>query len=191
MNTKTLTRDEAETSLVSGVRTMLGIIGIVATVIGILVLFWPAHTASAVTAVIGAYALVAGVVDLAMAIFSRSMGGWSRVGRIVLGVLYLAAGIIVFANLSAATATLALFVGILVGVMWIVEGVLALTSLGRAGSPVLTVLFAVLSIVAGMVMVFSPIWGAAVLWWVAGISLVVLGLIQISRAFSFGRGVKA
>jgi len=32
---------------------------------------------------------------------------------------------------------------------------------------------------------FSPLWGAVVLWWLFGISLVVLGIIQIVRAFKY------
>jgi uncharacterized membrane protein HdeD (DUF308 family) len=34
---------------------------------------------------------------------------------------------------------------------------------------------------------FSPLWGAVVLWWLIGISAVVMGIIQIGRAFSFGK----
>lgn len=191
MNTQAATTSAAGAPVVNGIRTMLGIAGIVATVVGVLVLFWPARTAAAITAVIGAYALIVGVVHLATAIFSKELGGWARTGRIVLGALAIVAGIVIFANLGAATATLALFVGIFVGIMWIVEGVVSLTKLDRAGAPSLTVVFAVLSIVAGIVMVLSPLWGAVVLWWVAGISLIVLGIMQIVRAFSFGKEAKA
>jgi len=39
-----------------------------------------------------------------------------------------------------------------------------------------SILFAILSIVAGIILLFSPLWGALVLWWLLGISLVVENL---------------
>ena len=38
---------------------------------------------------------------------------------------------------------------------------------------------------AGIILLLSPLWGAIVLWWLLGISLVVLGIIQVVRAFTF------
>jgi uncharacterized membrane protein HdeD (DUF308 family) len=35
------------------------------------------------------------------------------------------------------------------------------------------------------VLLFTPLYGAFVLWWLLGIALVVLGIIQIIRAFRF------
>ena len=46
-------------------------------------------------------------------------------------------------------------------------------------------MWAILSIIAGIVVLFAPIWGVAILWWILGISLVVLGIINIVRAFTF------
>ena len=71
--------------------------------------------------------------------------------------------------------------------MWIVEGVVSLSTLGDAASKGWTIFFAILSIIAGIVVLFSPIWGTVVLWWLLGISLVVLGIINIVRAFTFGK----
>jgi uncharacterized membrane protein HdeD (DUF308 family) len=175
----------AAKSAVNGIRTFLGLSGLVALIIGILILVWPGKTAVVVTAIIAIYAVVGGLVYLGLGIFSKSMGGWARVGHLVLGLLYIVAGIIAFTNLKATAAWLAVFLGILVGIMWIVEGVVALTTLGGAASKGLTVFFAILSIIAGIVLLMSPLWGAIVLWWLPGISLVVLGIIQIVRAFTF------
>ena len=46
---------------------------------------------------------------------------------------------------------------------------------------------AIISIIAGGVLCFSPLLGAVALWWLLGIALVVLGILQIIRAFSFGK----
>ncbi|GAA3208545.1 HdeD family acid-resistance protein [Microbacterium terregens] len=175
----------AEKSAVNGIRTALGIGGVLSVIIGILILAWPDKTAMVVTAIIAIYAIAAGLVYAGLGIFSKTKGGWSRVGHIALGILFIIAGIVAFLNLGAATAWLALFLGFLVGILWIVEGVVALSTLNQAASKGWTVFFAIISIIAGIVLFFSPIWGALVLWWLLGISLIVLGIIQIIRAFTF------
>jgi uncharacterized membrane protein HdeD (DUF308 family) len=170
---------------VNTIRTTLGIGGVVAFVVGILILVWPGHALAAVTWLIALYAVVAGIVYIGLGIFSKSFGGWSRVGHIVLGVLYIIAGVIMFSNLAASTALLALFFGVFVGIAWIIEGIVALSSLSRAQSKAWTVFFAIVSIVAGITLLFSPVAGTVFLWWLLGISLVVLGIVQVVRAFTF------
>ena len=173
-----------EKAAVNGIRTALGLSGAIALIVGILILVWPGRTAIVLTAIIAVYAIVGGLVYAGLGIFSKTMGGWARVGHIVLGLIYVIAGIVAFFNLGMTTAWLALFLGILVGIMWIVEGVVALTTLGGTGSKGWTIFFAILSIVAGIVLLFSPLY-IAVLWLLLGVSLVVLGIIQIVRAFTF------
>lgn len=175
----------ADKSAVTGIRTALGIGGVIAVIVGILILVWPGKTAAVITAIIAIYAIAGGLVYAGLGIFAKGMGGWARIGHIVLGVLFIIAGIIAFANLGATTVWLAVFLGILVGIMWIVEGIVALTALGGSSSKGWSIFFAIISIIAGIVLLFSPLWGAVVLWWLLGISLVVLGIVQIIRAFTF------
>jgi uncharacterized membrane protein HdeD (DUF308 family) len=170
---------------VNGIRTAFGIGGIIALIVGIIILVWPGHAAVALTAVIAAYAVVGGLVYAGLGIFSKTMGGWARVGHMILGVLFIIAGIIAFTQLAQTAVWLAIFIGILVGIMWVVEGVVALTALGTERARGWSIFFAILSIVAGIILLFSPLWGAVVLWWLLGISLVVLGIIQIMRGFTF------
>ena len=170
---------------VNGIRTALGLSGAIALIVGILVLVWPGKTAVVVTGIIVVYAIIAGLVYAGLGIFSTTMSGWSRVGHIVLGLLYVAAGIIALTDLIAATGWFALFLGLIVGIIWIVEGVVAFTTLPSSVSKGWTIFFAIISIIAGIVLIFSPLWGAVVLWLLLGISLVVLGIIQIVRAFTF------
>ncbi len=144
-----------------------------------------------VTAIFASYLIVAGVVYIGLGIFSRAKGGWSRVGHIVLGLLYIVAGVIAFFNLNVAAATLALVVVIFIGVSWIVDGVVALSLLGSDGSRVWTVIYAILSIIAGIIVLFSPVIAGFALWLLLGISLVVLGIVQIIRAITLGKDEKA
>jgi uncharacterized membrane protein HdeD (DUF308 family) len=181
------TASEAEKSAVNGIRTALGVGGVLAVIVGILILVWPGKTAAVITAIIAIYAIAAGLVYAGLGIFSKTKGGWARVGHIALGILFIIAGVVALFNLGQTTAWLALFLGILIGIMWIVEGIVALSTLGDAASKGWSIFFAIVSIIAGLYLLFSPLWGAVVLWWILGIALVVLGIINIVRAFTFGK----
>lgn len=175
---------------VTGIRTAFGVGGLIALAVGILILVWPGHTASVITAIIALYAIVVGVVYAGLGIFARSMNGWSRLGHLVLGALFVIGGVIALMNLRASTLWFAVFLGIFIGVMWIVEGIVALTTLSGTGSKGFAAFFAILSVVAGILVLSSPLWSTVVLWWMFGVSLIVLGIVQIVRGFSFTPAIR-
>ncbi|GAA1918816.1 HdeD family acid-resistance protein [Microbacterium aoyamense] len=180
-----MTADTSKTA-VNGIRTAIGVGGTLAVVVGVLILVWPGKTAIVVTAIIAIYAIAAGLAYAGFGVFTRDRGGWSRVGHIVLGLLFVVAGAVALTNLSRTAVWLAVFVGILVAVMWIVEGIVALSTLRDAPSMGWSIAYASLSIVAGVVLLFAPAWGVVLLWWILGFSLVVLGIMNIVRAFRYG-----
>lgn len=182
----TTVRDDQ--TLLNGIRTALGVSGVAALLFGVLILVWPGHTAAAVVAVfIIAWAGISGLVNLSIGVFSRNLGAKPRVGYLLLGVLFVAAAVVAWINLSMVTHALAVLIGILVGVVWVIEGVVVLVS-GLGGTLRLwPTVYAAISIVAGVLMISSPLWGATLLWLLLGCSLVVLGVVQIIRAFRFGR----
>lgn len=177
-------------SLFTSIRIALAISGTVALAGGIVLLVWPLKTAVLVTGIIAAYLVLAGIVYVGLGIFSGRKGGWARAGHILLGVLYIVAGIIAFMNLAAVTVTLAVITVVFIGVSWIIDGVVSLTLLHRDGSRAWTIIYAILSIVAGVIVIFSPLLAAVALWWILGVTLVVLGIIQIVRAITLGRDEK-
>ena len=185
--------DSAELSkaAINTVRTTLGISGAVALIVGILITFWPKDSAFVITWILGLYFIIAGIAYLGLGIFSRGISGGARAVDIILGVLFVIGGGIALANVQATAEFLAVFLGILIGILWIVEGVVALVQSGDAPSRGWAIFFGILSIVAGIIILFSPLWGAVVLFIIAGIGLIVLGIIQIVRAFTFGRGASA
>ncbi len=176
---------QLDKTLVNGIRAALGMSGLVSVIVGVLILAWPAKTAMVVAGIIAVYALIAGVVNIAVGIFSRKLGTWPRIGYLALGVVFLIAAVLSLTNLGTAAAALGFLLGVVVGVSWIVEGVVGLTMIGDAPSKVWTIVYAVITIVAGIVLLTSPVWGAALLFLLLGVSLVVLGLVQIVRAFRF------
>lgn len=174
-------------TLLKSVRITLAVSGALALIAGLVLLIWPVKSAVIVTAIFASYLVIAGLVYIGLGIFSHARSGWARAGHIVLGLFYIAAGVIAFANLTAAAATLALVVVIFIGISWIIDGVVALSLLGQDGSRVWTLLYALLSVIAGIIVLFSPMIAGLAFWLFLGISLVALGIVQIVRAITLGR----
>lgn len=165
-----------------GARTALAVGGLASAAIGIAILVWPTKAAVAVTMLVAVYAVIAGVAYVGYGIASKSLGTGGRLGHVLLGVLYAIAGVYAFTELERSAAFLAIFVTLMIGIMWIVEGFVALFTLDQAASKGLAVFFAILSLFAGGTLVLSPLWGAVFLWWFVAISLVVLGVLNVIRA---------
>jgi uncharacterized membrane protein HdeD (DUF308 family) len=174
-------------SAINTVRATLGVSGAVALIFGVLITFWPKDSAIALAFLLGIYFVVAGIAYLGLGIFSKGISGGTRALDIILGVLFIFAGIVTLLNPSESAVILGIFLGVFVGILWIVEGVVALVQSGDSGSRGWAIFFGLLSLIAGIVLLFSPLWGAVVLFWVTGIALIVLGILQIVRAFTFGR----
>jgi len=169
-------------------RIVLGLGGLIALILGILIMVNPLKSAAIimqiVAVIVALYMVGVGVVYLGGAIFSKSMSGWPRTGNIVLGILYVVAGIILFSNLAATAAVLTAFLSIMIGILWMLEGLLAFSTVKASGHKALTVIYGIISVIAGLVLILSPILGAITLWLLLGISMVVMGAIQVVRAFS-------
>jgi uncharacterized membrane protein HdeD (DUF308 family) len=177
---------DAESLLLKNLRIALGVGGVVSLIFGVLILIWPGHTAAAVVAIfVAVWTLVAGLGNLAIGIFGSSPGR-RRILYLLLGALFLIGGIVAWANLGVATEILAVILGTIVGVVWIIQGAIVLATSPRDGG-VWPVLYAVISILAGVALLIAPVWGATLLWLWIGISLVVVGVIQLVRAIRFTR----
>jgi len=182
---------ELTKSAVSSIRVALGVGGVVALIVGLLITFQPQAAAATIAVLLGIYFIVAGLVYVGIGVFSRGISGGARTLDIVLGVLFLIGAGLAFANLSGTVAFLAVFLGIAIGILWIIEGVATLVQLGDAPSKTWAVILAIVSIIAGIALLFAPLWGAQLLFLVTGIALIVLGVVQIIRGFTFGRGITA
>lgn len=181
---------ELTKSAVNTIRVTLGITGVLALIAGIFITFWPKNSAIVLTVMIGIYFLIAGLAYVGLGIFSKGLSGGARALDIILGILFVVGGVLMLTSPSESAAVLGIFLGVIVGILWIVEGAVALAQAGSSASKGWAIFFGLLSIIAGIVLLFSPLWGAAILFWVTGISLIVLGIVQIVRAFTFGRGLQ-
>ncbi|UOR01672.1 DUF308 domain-containing protein [Leucobacter allii] len=169
-----------------GLRIALGVGGLIAVVLGLLIMFFPVKSGAVamqlVAAVMSAYALVVGAVYIGTSIFSKTLGGWARTGHILLGVLYLVGGIVMLVNLGATAAVLTLFLSFTVGALWIFEAVVAFSLVKTSRNKAWTVISGIISLLAGLALLLSPLLGAVTLWLLLGVSMVVLGAVQVVRA---------
>ncbi len=167
-------------------RTILLAAGLAAIAFGLVILFWPAKTAIALTGVIAFQAIVGGIIYLARGLTAKELGAGGRIGNVLLGLLYAGAGIMAFTQLQQSAAFLAVFLVIMMGALWVVEGFVALFSLGQSESKGLTILFALISIIAGFTLISSPLMGAVFLWWFLAVGMIAMGILNVGRAL-FGR----
>lgn len=175
-------------------RVTLALVGLLAIFAGVAILVIPDRTARLMMgALIAAYLIIAGLVYLGAGIFAKERDGWARAGHLVLGLLNIVAGGLLFVNLDAGTTGLAIFLSVVVGISWILDGIVALTLMGVALSKVWTLAYAFMSILGGAALVLWPLYGAsilggaALLWMFFGISLIVLGVSQFMRSVTLGR----
>lgn len=170
-----------------GIRVALGIGGLVSLVLGLLIMFFPAQSGVAtlkfVAILAAVYAFIAGIVYLGTAIFGRVLSGWGRIGYAALGVLYVIGGIIMMVNLSATAAVLGALLSITIGVLWIFEGIVTFVAAFKGSDhKVWAVIYGIVSVIAGVTLVVTPLLGAVTLWLLLGAAMVVMGVVQIVRA---------
>jgi len=178
-------------SAIQGIRIAFGISGAVALILGIILLFWPVKTLAVVAVFLGLNFLITGAIKLAIGIFSRGLSGGLRTLDILLGLFLIVAGIIAIKNSAATGEALVILIVAIIGIGWIIEGVLAIVESGKGPSRLWAIVFGALSIVAGIVVLAVPGWSALWLLTITAIVLIILGVLGVIRGFTFGRTVLA
>jgi len=174
-------------SEVTTIRTAMAIGGVVAVILGVMILVWPGATLSVIAVLFGLYFLVGGIARIVRGIAMAGGSAGVRVLNILLGVLLLVAGIVAIRNPIGSLAVL----GMVIGISWLIEGVAALVETASDSSRWFGILFAVISIVAGIVVLLSPVNSLGVLVVVGGVFLIVSGLVQLVMSFTLGRGAQS
>lgn len=178
----------------SKARTGLFIFGLITLLAGVAIMVWPGKTAVIVTGIFAVYTIIAGVVYFGVGIFSAGMGFGARIWRLVLGALFVIAGVVAFSNLETFSAAFFVFMAIMIGITWIYEGIATFANLGAAGSKAWAIVFAIMSVVAGLIIVVSSftslggaVGAAGILWWAIGVAGVVYGFAEMIAAVVMGK----
>lgn len=160
--------------------------GLAAVVVGVLLLAWPKATLAIVAVLIGASLIVVGLLRLIDGFTAHDASGGRRVAHVVIGLLAVIVGLYAIRHYHVTIAVLA----IIVGLFWVLHG-LADVAIGIFSGPFpgrwFTVLAGVLSVFAGMIVLFWPTISLTVLVAVIGIWLIVYGILMAITAFGLRR----
>ncbi len=153
--------------------------GLLTLVIGILVMVWPQETLRLLTVLFGLELFVVGIYSI---IRSFSHGEQHRVWSVLMGIFALVVGIIVIRNVAETVVLLT----VVLGIYWLIHGIIQFVmSVADNTYPQrgFTIFMAILSVIAGIVLLAWPIESVTVLAWFMGIWLAILGVLGIVLAF--------
>lgn len=168
---------------VKAIRTGLVIGAVLALLAGGFILGFPNGALAVIAVVFGLFILIRGIVRLALGLFGPGLSAGGRTLSIILGILLIAASIFVLRNLEAGLAVL----GLLIGLSWIVDGIAMLVESGRGVVRGFSLVAGLISVIAGVVVLFVPVTGVAVLTIFTAIVFLVLGVLQVIGAIMVGR----
>ena len=162
--------------------------GVLAVILGVLVLAWPAKTLIVAAIFFGAYLLVSGISQVVLA-FSLHVSVGGRVLLLLSGAAALILAVLCFLSLQESILLLAIWIGIgfiFRGIATAVSAISDRTLPGRAWE----IFIGVITLVAGVVMLASPLESLATLTFVVGIWLIVIGVFEIVSAFGIRKASK-
>jgi uncharacterized membrane protein HdeD (DUF308 family) len=160
--------------------------GLAAIAVGVILLVWPKATLAIVAVLVGASLIVAGMLRLIDGFTAHEASGGRRVAHVLIGLLAIIVGLYCIRHYHLTIAVLA----IVVGLFWVLHGIADITVSLFAGpfpGRGLTVIAGILSLAAGVVVLFWPTISLTVLIAVLGIWLIVYGVLMAITAFSLRR----
>ena len=155
--------------------------GILAVILGVLVLVWPGKTIIVAAIIFGAYLLVTGFAQVIFA-FSLHVSAGGRVLLFISGAASLILAVLCFRSLQDSILLLAIWIG----VGFIFRGVA--TAVSAISDPTLPgrwweIFIGGITLLAGVIVLASPFESIATLTLVVGIWLIVIGVFEAVSAF--------
>ncbi len=162
--------------------------GVLAVILGVMVLIWPGITILLAAIFFGAYLLVTGIAQVIFA-FSLHVSAGGRVLLFLSGAAALILAVLCFRSLQDSILLLAIWIGI----AFIFRGVA--TAVSAISDPSLPgrgweLFIGVISLIAGVIVLASPFQSLETLTLVVGIWLVVLGVFEVVSAFGIRKASK-
>jgi uncharacterized membrane protein HdeD (DUF308 family) len=158
--------------------------GVITLILGIIVAFHPGGSLNVVAVLLGVLAIISGIFQL-VRIFDRAEQ--HRVWLGLSGFVFIVVGVVLIRHLHLTVA----IIGLLVGITWIVQGIAALIGAfsGAREGAVWWGIFGAISLIAGIVVVASPVNSVTVLAALLGIWFIVMGVMEIIGAFLIRRAL--
>ena len=156
------------------------VIGVTAVILGIVALAWPDATLAVIGVVFGLYLLISGILQLVAAFGTHAEPGL-RVMAFISGAISILLGVFCFRGALESVLLLAIWIGI----AWMFRGISQLAA--AASDPLMPargwqIFAAIVGIIAGIVVLSSPLTSIWVLILFAGIWLIVTGVAEIVTA---------
>ena len=180
-----------ENGVLKTVRLSYVVISALECVLGIIMLFYPGFSLSAMGVILGIGLLVFGAVELAVYFTGNAPLLLSR-NVLAMGIFFAVLGVIVIANPLEMMSFVCIMVGvgILAGSLFKIQAVLEAKRYAGGGGWWLTFAALLLSIAAGVVLIFSPNASANVLVVLLGVSLLVNGVLNLCDVLYLSRYIK-
>lgn len=159
--------------------------GIITLALGIVVTLHPSTSINVIAVLVGVLLLIGGVFHLIRALDPDAPGrAWSA----VVGLAFVVLGVILIRHLHV---TISL-IGLLIGIIWIVQGIAELLSASDAGRGARgwSIAFGLISLAAGIVVIVAPAGSLSALALLLGIWFIVIGAMQIIGAFYLRRAAR-
>lgn len=159
---------------------LLGL-GIVAVVVGIIVLVWPSQTVRVVGVLFGIYLLISGIMEIALS-FAPEQRGSVRFLGVLTGALSILLGLISFRGAAESILLLALWIGF----GWLITGITRAVSAGSERYMPYRgwqIFGGIVLAIGGVVVILAPVQSVFALAVLSGIWLIIIGGWQIVEAF--------
>ncbi len=165
--------------------------GVLAVILGIIVLAWPGISILVAAIVFGAYLLVTGIAQVVMA-FSLHVTAGGRVLLFISGAAALILAVLAFRHFGEGYAVLLL--AIWIGVGFVFRGVA--TTVAAVSDPTLpargwNIFVGVISLIAGVFVIAWPFESILTLAFVVGAWLIAIGVIEVVSAFGIRKAAKS
>ena len=153
------------------------LIGGISLILGLVVAFHPTGSLVTIAVLLGVLMIVSGIFQLVRAIGADE---GSKVWPAIAGILFILGGIVLIRHLNLSLALIGLFIGF----TWVIQGVAALLA-GFSGHRYAgrvrwwPVVFGAVSLIAGIVVVSTPVASVTTLAILIGIWFAVMGVFQI------------
>ena len=169
---------------------MLILVAVVTLAAGVILLVWPQATVIVVAYLLGAALLVSGLFRLVSGFAARGLSGGTRAAYVLIGLLATLAGLYCLRHIDVTVVLLAFIVGL----FWTLHGIVDLSVAATSGPGTgrgLRAFTGVLSLAAGLIVIFWPTITLTILLWVMGIWLLAYGVMLTVMAFQVRHVAKA
>jgi uncharacterized membrane protein HdeD (DUF308 family) len=152
--------------------------GLVTLILGVILAFRPSGSLVVISVLIGILMIFSGIFHIIAALDGPED---HRVWRALAGVVFIVGGIVFIRHLQFSLA----LIGLIVGFSWVIQGVSSLIGgiTHRGGMGGWSVFFGIVSLIAGIVVISTPVVSIAVLATFLGIWFAVIGVFEMVDAF--------